>query len=117
MEDKIELVKELYSKAESFAKTNIELYRLKVIDKGTDIFASITSWVIIGLMLLFLILLASLGLAFYLGDVLGKTHYGFFAVAGIYFFVIIILFATRKSGLERFFNDYMVHQIFKEKKS
>lgn len=116
MEDKVELVKELFTKAEDFAKTNIELYKLKAIDKGTDIFAAVAAWVTIGIIFLLLIIIGSVGLALWLGEVLGKPHYGFFAVAGIYLVVMLVMFFTRANLLEKFFNDYMVKMIFKEKK-
>ena len=48
-------------------------------------------------------------------SILGKTYYGFFAMAGFYAFVTIV-FLLFKNKLEDIFNNYLINQIFKEKK-
>ena len=116
MKDKGILVEMLLDKAKQYGKTSIELYRLKAIDKGTDVFASISSRLVIFAFIAFFLLLLTLGLSFYLGEVLGKVYYGFFAVAGIYLAVAILLMIFRQP-LEDIFNDYIINQIFKEKKN
>ncbi|RZJ71041.1 hypothetical protein [Flavobacterium sp.] len=116
MKEKIQMLKDLMDRAEQFAKTNIQLYRLKAIDKVTDIFSSVASGLIIIITLTFLLIILSIGTAFWLGEVLGKVYYGFFAVAGAYAFLAILMVLFRRSILEVFFNNYIVNQIFKEKK-
>jgi len=116
MKDKVIIVEMLIEKIEQYAKTSVELYKLKAIDKGTDVFSSFISRVVIITIIALFFLLVTLGLCFYLGEVLGKIHYGFFAVAGIYAVIAIILLIFRKRWLDDTLNDYMVRQIFKEKK-
>ena len=116
MKDKVILVQMLIEKIEQYAKTSVELYKLKAIDKATDIFSSVVSMVLIFAFITLFFLLATIGLSLYLGEVLGKAHYGFFVVAGFYLLIGIVLFATRKSFLETGLNDYIVREIFKEKK-
>ncbi len=116
MKEKGILVRMLIDKAEQYGKTNIELYKLKAIDKGTDVFASVASRVVIFAILALFLLVLTLGLAFYLGEVLGKNYYGFFAVAAIYAIIAILIMVFRKP-LEDIFNDYIINQIFKEKKN
>lgn len=43
MKDKVILVEMLYEKAEQYTKTTLELYKLKTIDKVTDVFATVAS--------------------------------------------------------------------------
>lgn len=116
MKDKVIIVEMLVEKIEEYAKTSAELYKLKAIDKGTDIFTSIVSRLFIIMMVTLFFLLATFGFCYYMGEVLGKTYYGFFAVAGIYFVIGGILLAFRKTLLDTPLNDFMVRQIFKEKK-
>lgn len=116
MKDKVIIVEMLIEKIEEYAKTSVELYKLKAVDKGTDIFTSIASRTIIFFIVTLFFLLITFGLCYYLGEVLGKTYYGFFAVAGIYFVIGGILFAFRKNLLELPLNDFIVRQIFKEKR-
>ena len=116
MKDKAIIVEMLVEKVEQYAKTSLELYKLKAIDKGTDVFSSLVSRVVIIIIIALFFLLVTLGLCFYLGEALGKVYYGFFAVAGIYAVVGIIMIIFRKKWLDDTLNDYIVRQIFKEKK-
>jgi len=115
MKEKVVLLKDLMDRAETFAKTNIQLYRLKAIDKVTDVFSSVAAGVVILVILTFLMIILSIGASLWLGEVLGKMHYGFFAVAGFYAFLAIICILFKKQLLETLFNNYIVNQIFKEK--
>lgn len=116
MKDKVILVEMLLEKLEQYGKTNFELYKLRAIDKSTDVFASITTRTVLFSLIALFFLFLTLGLSLYLGDLLGKTYYGFFAMAGIYS-IIIILFLIVKKPLEEVFNNYLINQIFKEKKN
>ena len=109
------MLKDLMDRAEQFAKTNIQLYRLKAIDKVTDVFSSLAAGVVILIIVTFLLIILSIGASLWLGEILGKMYYGFFAVAGFYALLAIVLVAMRKQVLEVFFNNYIVNQIFKEK--
>lgn len=116
MEDKVILIEMLIEKIEQYGKTNIELYKLKAIDKSTDIFASLTSHIVVAFIIALFFILFTIGVALYLGDILGKSYYGFFVVAVFYAFLALIFTLLRKTVLEKFFNNYFINQIFKEKK-
>lgn len=115
MKEKVVMIQELIDKAETYAKTNIQLYKLKAIDKTTDLFSSIASSIVIGVIITFLIIILSIGASLWLGELMGKLYYGFFAVAGFYALLAIVLAAMKKRLLVMFFNNYIVHEIFKEK--
>lgn len=115
MKEKVIIVEELLEKAEEYAKTSIQLYKLKAIDKTTDVFSSIAAGLVIAVIITFFIILLSIGFALYLGDILGKTYYGFLAVASMYAVIGIFSIVFRKSWLEDFFNSYIINQIFKDK--
>ena len=116
MKDKVILLEMLLEKVEEYVATSVELYKLKAIDKLTDVFASITSRIVIFVVISLSFLLLSLGACFYFGEILGKVYYGFFAVAGFYFVIAIIILLLR-SQIEIAFNNYVINQIFKEKKN
>ena len=115
MKDKVVLIEMLFEKVESYLKTTLELYRLKAIDKITDVFASVVSRLIIAVIIALFFILISVGLALYLGEVLGKNYYGFFALGGFYALVAIVMTVNRRAWLEIKLNDYIINQIFKEK--
>lgn len=117
MKDRAILLEMLIDKIEQFAKTSIELYKLKAIDKVTDVFASLASRIVIaGIIALFFIFF-TIGIALFLGEILGKTYYGYFIVSGFYGLIVLILFSNRKRILEEPLNDYIINQIFKEKEN
>ena len=116
MKDKVILVEMLVEKVEQYLKTSLELYKLKAIDKGTDVFTSVVSQVIIFAIIALIFLLATIGLALYLGEVLGKPYLGFFALAGAYIVIAVILLIFRKPLLDDSLNDFIGKQICKEKK-
>lgn len=113
MNDKVVLVEMLLKKLEEFGKTNIKLYQLRTLDKFTDIVAVIASKLVIFTLITLFVLLVTIGFSLYLGNVLGKMYYGFFAVSVIYL-VICLLFITFKKPLKEFFNNYFIRQIFKK---
>ena len=116
MKNKVILVEMLFEKLEQYGKTNMELYRLQAIDKSTDIFASITTRIVLVLIIALFFLLLTLGLCFYVGDLLGAVYYGFFVMSGFYL-VIFLIFLLIRNKVEDSFNDYLVNQIFKEKRN
>lgn len=115
MKDKAILIERLFEKVESYVKTTLELYRLKTIDKVTDVFATVVSQLIIAVIVALFFVLFSIGLALYLGELLGKNYYGFFALAGIYALIAVIMTMNRRKFLEIKLNNYIINQIFKEK--
>lgn len=115
MKEKVEIVEELIEKGREYAKTNLELYKLKAIDKISDMFSSIAAGVTLAVLALFFIAMLTTGLALYLGELLGKPHHGFFAMAGLFFLLAVIVIIFRKVLVVRFFNNYIINQIFKDK--
>jgi uncharacterized membrane protein len=115
MKDKAILIEMLFEKVESYAKTTVELYRLKAIDKATDVFATIASSLIIAVIVALFFILFSIGLALFLGELLGKDYYGFFALSSFYGLVAIIIAMNRRAWLEIKLNDFIIDQIFKDK--
>ena len=84
MEEFKKQIEALIEGAVEYGKSTIELGKLKAIDRISDVAASLLSKIIAGAALVLFILFASLGLAFWLGEILGKIYFGFFAVAAIY---------------------------------
>jgi hypothetical protein len=115
MKDKAQLIEMLFEKVESYVKTTFELYRLKAIDKVTDIFATIASTIIVVVIIALSFILISVGLALFLGELLGKSYYGFFLVGGVYGLIAALILVNQKDWLELKLNDYIINQIFKDK--
>lgn len=114
MEEEKSFTQRIYDQVEEYAKTTVELYRLKAINSLADVFAAVSTGFIIWVIISFFLVFVSIGAAFYIGEVLGKWHYGFFIVAGFYALVGIIIYALRFKCLKQRINNFIIRQIFKD---
>lgn len=84
MENKTRFVEPLLQKAEAYGETSIELIKLQAVDKTSDILSSGVSRGAVVLVGSIFTIMINIAVALWLGDVLGKSYYGFFCVAGFY---------------------------------
>ncbi len=115
MKEKIAIVETLIERAEQYAKTTYELYKLKAIDKGSSLISALVASIIFYVIFLLFMIILSVGVSLYLGKLFGETHYGFMAVAGFYALLMIILVVFRKQLLLDTFAKLIINSIFKEK--
>lgn len=113
MEDKSK-IEQIYERVEQYVSTSVELYKLKALQKVAETATSILTSVILAFFGLLFLLFVSIGLAIYLGEVLGKMHYGFMIVSGIYLLFAVIVYALRAQVLKDKVNTYIVRKIFKD---
>ena len=100
METQSTTIISLVERAEQYGKANVELYRLKMIDKSAEVVSTMATKlaVIIFFTLFFLIL--NVGIALWIGDLLGKSYLGFFSVAAFYAIAGILLYAFRDKWIK-----------------
>ena len=91
MEEKDSLIETLFEKLEAYAKINLDLFRLKAINISADMVSSIASKLVVFVVIILIVISLNTGLAFWIGDMLGKTYYGFFIVAAFYVLVALVL--------------------------
>jgi len=91
MEKKDNTLEQLWEKAEDFGKTNLELLKLKSIDKASDIVSTLLPFAVIIVFAFTFLLFFNLGIALWLGEIWGSPYLGFFAVAAFYFLCGIII--------------------------
>jgi hypothetical protein len=103
----------LLDSVEDYSKTNLELIKLKGLDKASDMAGGFISRLIAITIGLTFLLMASIGVAFWLGDVLGRIWYGFFVVAAFYGLLGLIIYFIMHNGLKRAFADMIIHNTIK----
>ncbi len=82
----------LFKKVEDFGKTSFELYRLQAISKTAEVVSTFVSRATVVIVLSMFLVFASIGLALWLGGLLGDLYLGFFCVAGFYILLGGVLF-------------------------
>jgi len=113
MEDNAKLIETLFEKATDYGKTSFELVKLKAIDKTSDIVSSVIPHSAVIVLLTLFMLFLNLGIAFWLGEILGKIFFGFFIVAGFYILVGIVLHFFMHNWLKNLIYDYFIKQALK----
>ncbi len=107
-------IDDLVEHVESYIDTQQQLTQLKIAEKSSIIGASMLSAMIIGSFLLLVFLFASIAFAFLLANYFGKVYLGFFAVAGIYFFIALVLMLLKESLLKTPIANTIIKNFFKE---
>ena len=113
MEDKVNMIESLLESSAEYAKTSIELAKLKTVEKAADIVSTLIPHLIVFGVLMSFLLLLNLGLAFWLGELLYHFYYGFFIVAGFDAFLAVALHFFLHKQLKQIVSDYIVKQLLK----
>ena len=91
MESPSDIVGTLFDSVDAYSKTTFELVKLKSMEKTANLVAPWIFRLIVFILLLAFGILFSIGIALWLGDMLGTLYYGFFIVAGFYLFSGIVV--------------------------
>lgn len=89
----------LFVQTERYAQATLELHKLKLTARFADAVSSLTAYVTIGAFFILVFLLLNVGTALWIGDLLGKTYYGFFMVAGFDSLIAILILVFRKKWI------------------
>ncbi|MBZ0244637.1 MAG: hypothetical protein K8H85_01700 [Cyclobacteriaceae bacterium] len=108
METNSESVDLLLTRVEEFSKTNLELLKLKSIDKTADIGSTLFSRLLLILAICLFSLTFTIAISFWLGELLGKVFYGFFIVAGTYGIIGLALFIAHPGIKTKVENEIII---------
>jgi hypothetical protein len=112
MEESVNLIESLYEKATTYGKTNYDLIKLKAVEKGTEVMATVVTRLVVMFFTFMFILTLSIAVSIWLGEWLQNYTYGFFLVAGFYGILALFLGAvfrkSIKSGLHNSFIKQML---------
>ena len=110
MESTSNIFESLFEKAETFGKTTYELSKLKALETTTVVASSLVARLSVVLMLSIFTLVFNIGVALYLGDLLGKSYYGFFIVAAFYLIAGIVLHYFLHKWIKKPLADLIISQ-------
>jgi len=103
----------LLSDAGDYIETRTYLWKLKGIESLADVSGELASGLgMIGIVA-FVVMLFSVGLALLIGDLLGKSFYGFFIIGGAYFIFGLICYICRNRWLKEPFSNLLIRKILK----
>ena len=106
-------IETLFEKAENYSKTSLELFKLTAIDKSADVASSLVVQFAIFMVGVVFMLVINIGIAMWLGELLGKPYYGFFVVAAFYAVVMALLFIFRHEWINTPVSNSIITQMTK----
>jgi len=111
MDEQSGLIESLIEKGEQYGKTTLELLKLKTLDKSADVVSNLVSWLIVLIFAVLFFLILNIGVALWLGELLGKAYYGFFVVSGFYALLALIFGIFRKQIVKNPVNNSIIEQV------
>jgi hypothetical protein len=114
LEEPSALLEQLVEKGEQYGKTTLELLKLRTIDKTAEVSSNMVSWLIVGVFAVLFFLVLNIGVALWLGELMGKSYYGFFVVSGFYAFLAVIFTVFRKQLIKEPLNNSIISQVIDE---
>jgi Na+/melibiose symporter-like transporter len=111
MEEKINFIEPIFQRVENYGKTSYQLLKLKAVDKTAVVVSTLASKGIIIYTLTMFIVIANIGVALWLGQLLGKTYYGFFCVAGFYGVIGIFLSLFMYNRIKERINNSIISEL------
>ncbi|MGE5315499.1 MAG: hypothetical protein ACM3Q4_12455 [Acidobacteriota bacterium] len=103
----------LFEQAVEYGQTTIELAALKAVDKVSDVVSTTVSMTAVAVTFILAFFILNIGLALLLGDVLGKSYYGFFALGGFYLLIGILFYALRHTFIKSMVSNAIISGAFK----
>jgi hypothetical protein len=113
MEENTKMFETLLEKASDYGKTSLELVKLKAVYRTSDAVSSFVPHSVVLILIASFMLFLNLGLALWLGDVLGKIFYGFFVVAAFYVITGIVVQLFMHDWIKRLAGDYFIKHLLK----
>ena len=113
MEDNAKLIESLFDKATEYGKISFELVKLKAVDKASEAVSSFVPYAIAIVFIASFVLFLSLGLALWLGEILGQMYYGFLLVAAFYGVIGIFIHLAMHKWIKRKVGNRFIEQILK----
>jgi fatty acid desaturase len=116
MENNSKSIELLIERATQYGKTSFELAKLKALDKTSDVVSSVVPHTGVFILFASFMLFLNLGLAFWLGNILGEVYFGFFVIAAFYIVLGLIMHFFVHNWIKETIRNYIINQFLKYNK-
>lgn len=103
----------LFEKAADYVETRVDLLKLQAVDKTSDVVSSLVVMLIVSLIFSIVFFVLNIGLALWIGTLLGKTYYGFFVVAAFYIIVGLLIYLLKGKFLKEDISNLIIKKLLK----
>lgn len=94
------LIESLVNKSHAYVETRLELFKLKMVDKTSEVASAIASGIALFLVFFIFFVVFNIGLALLIGDLVGRSFYGFFILAAVYAIIGLVLFKSKDKWIK-----------------
>ena|SRR5664279_4614367 len=108
-----ESIKTLVDQSKDFLETQIELTKLKAIDKSADVVSTAIVMVSIIFLGSLFVIFISIAFALMLGSWLGSAHYGFLIVGAIYGLLLLLIFIKKDQWIKTPIANGLINKMLK----
>lgn len=105
----IDQVETLFEKAGDYAETRFRIFQLKAVDKISDMASAAISGLVVAVAFIFFFGMLNIGIALFIGSLLGDAYAGFLIMAGLY----LLLWLLFRSMNEKWFKIPIANRIIK----
>jgi hypothetical protein len=113
MEQQETALENLLDRTEEYGKSTLELIKLKALDKSSDIVSSVVPHSVVLILVSSFLLFFNLGMALWLGEILGESFYGFFTVAVFYVIIGLVIHFFMHKWIKKSVRNYVIKQMLK----
>ncbi|HSQ45520.1 MAG TPA: hypothetical protein VLM44_01240 [Lutibacter sp.] len=106
----------LIDRAQDYSNSTIELLKINAIDKSAEVVSSLVSQLVFIITIALSFLIVNIGIALWVGKLLGDSFYGFFVIGGFYVIIAILLHVFRSSLIKYPVSNSIIRQMLKQKK-
>ena len=113
MQDQAKLIETLLEDATEYGKTSLEIVKLKAVDKSSEVISSLVFQTILYVFIISFIVFINLGLAIWIGKLLGQLYLGFFVMAAFYLIAGLIYYFFFQKKIKKQVSEYIIKQALK----
>jgi hypothetical protein len=113
MQDQAKMIETLLHDATEYGKTSLEIVKLKAVDKSSEVLSSVVFQTILYVLLISFVVFVNLGLAIWIGKMLGQLYFGFFVMAAFYGLAGLIFYFFFQKKIKRVVSEYIIKQVLK----
>lgn len=106
-------VKDLFEEVKDYADLRLQIAELEIANKSSVLASSLMTMLTMTLLAFLFILILTIGISLWIGEMLGSWYLGFLFIAGIYLFAGLIMYAFRNRLIRKPFNNIIIRELFK----
>lgn len=106
-------IQSLVDRTRDYVETRVSLLKLQAVNKSADVISSATSGLVTVFFMIIFFLMLNIGIGLLLGELLGKTYYGFFVLAAIYLITGLLFKSSGDKWIKGPVSTMIIKKLFK----